>query len=337
MPSMVGLFPYVVCIGEALVLLPELPDEPVDQEAALARASLAGAEVNVAAGLAASGLRTSWIGRVGADPFGKFLLSEMRARGIDVAAVEIDRERPTGSYAKEVTVGADGDPQTRMHYRRAGSAASAMESRFLRSAPVAERLSTTKVLHCSGITAALSPSTAKMMEYLIVGDGHEMDICFDVNWREQMWPDGNTDVVAGLAAVSDIVLVGADEAKRVFGTDDIHALHEELPGPRMIVVKRGSAMAECISRDGEITAEPALKVEVVEPVGAGDAFAAGLLAGLARKESVSRCLRRGHLAAAAVLTVEGDSAPPLDDMLLELSLGEWLQVRVSSGRQVALR
>ena len=69
---------------------------------------------------------------------------------------------------------------------------------------------------------------------------------------------------------------------------------------------------------------------MVEPVGAGDAFAAGLLAGLVRGEDIGRCLRRGHLGAAAVLTVPGDTAPPLDPALLDLDDAGWAAVRVTA-------
>ncbi|MFC4946000.1 sugar kinase [Pseudonocardia sp. GCM10023141] len=327
--------PYVACLGEALVLLPAVPAESDTAPTDLTGALPAGAELNVAAGLSAAGLRTAWLGRVGNDPYGAFLLSEMRARGIDVGGVEIDEHRPTGSYAKEPGIGPDGEPKTRMHYRRAGSAASAMGPEFLEVPEVLERIRAARYVHFSGITAALSPSCAELMRQLVMGE-RVSSLCFDVNWREQMWPDGDPAPVIELAGVSDIVLVGADEAERVFGVGDVEALRRFLPGPELIVVKDGATMALAIDRKGQITRQPALKVDVVEPVGAGDAFAAGFLAGLVREEPVQRCLRRGHLSAAAVLTVEGDSAPALDDMLLELRAGEWFRVRVGSGGKVTM-
>jgi 2-dehydro-3-deoxygluconokinase len=81
-----------------------------------------------------------------------------------------------------------------------------------------------------------------------------------------------------------------------------------------------------------VVAEQALRVQVVEPVGAGDAFAAGLLTGLVRGEPVPRCLRRGHLSAAAVLTVHADSAAPPTGArgaaLLDAPAQEWATIRV---------
>ncbi|GAA1094759.1 hypothetical protein GCM10009648_37500 [Tsukamurella spumae] len=70
--------------------------------------------------------------------------------------------------------------------------------------------------------------------------------------------------------------------------------------------------AIAVARDGSQVSVPALSVEVVEPVGAGDSFAAGFLHGLAHGEDMRTCLRRGHAGAAATLTVRADLAvlPP---------------------------
>jgi len=159
-------------------------------------------------------------------------------------------------------------------------------------------------------------------------------LSFDVNWREQMWPAGDPAGVVALAGHADVVLVGGDEARRVFGTDDPAILRRLLPRPRWIVVKDGAERALAVARDGAVVEQKALRVAVVEPVGAGDAFAAGLLTGLVRGEPVARCLRRGHLGAAAVLTVRGDSAVPLPasvlDPLLDVSEADWARIEVDA-------
>jgi 2-dehydro-3-deoxygluconokinase len=82
-----------------------------------------------------------------------------------------------------------------------------------------------------------------------------------------------------------------------------------------------------VDRSGRPTVVPALRVEVVEPVGAGDAFAAGYLSGMVRGEDAATCLRRGHVGAAATLTVATDWAPPppaaVLDFLLTCSARDW--------------
>lgn len=318
----------VVCLGEALALVPDL-------EAGPGAATAAGAEVNVACGLAAAGVGVSWVGRLGDDGFGAVVRAQLDERGVDTGGVQTDPSRPTGRYAKSVEVDSGGESATRMHYRRGGSAASAMDPGFLGVAGVAERLAAAPVVHVGGITAALSDSCAAMMTALLAAP-RSGRLVFDVNWREQMWPAGDPAPVLRLAELADVVLLGADEARRVCGTDDPVALRRLLPAPELLVLKDGARRALAIARDGGVVSRPALRVEVVEPVGAGDAFAAGLITGLVRGESLPRCLRRGHLGAAAVLTVATDSAPPLrgplrdslPDSLLEMTEREWSDLRV---------
>ncbi|MEJ8280387.1 sugar kinase [Pseudonocardia spirodelae] len=312
----------VVCFGEALALMARVAD--VDDPAA--PASAAGAEVNVALDLAAAGTGVAWVGRLGDDPHGDLVRRTLAGAGVDTAGIEADPVRPTGRYAKSPAPGG-----TVMTYRRAGSAASATGPELLAAPAVRDRLATASWVHVGGITAAVSPSCAAVLAALL-DRPRGYRVAFDVNWREQMWPDGDPAAVAALAARADVVLVGADEARRVFGTDDPAALRAQLPGPELVVVKDGAARALAVHRDGSVTARAALSVDVVEPVGAGDAFAAGLLTGLVRGEDVGRCLRRGHLGAAAVLVVPGDSAAPLPGHLLDLDDDAWSALRVSAER-----
>jgi 2-dehydro-3-deoxygluconokinase len=323
----------VVCLGEALALLPALPAGDAAPDPTTAQP--AGAEANVAAGLAAAGIPAAWVGRLGADPLGRFLLAALTDRGIDVDGVQIDPSRPTGYYAKRIDIDPletrPGEPRNRVLYRRSGSAASAMDPAFLDLPAVAARLTTAEVVHTTGINAALSDSCAALMRTLL-GRPRTNTLSFDVNWREELWPDGDPTLVTELAGLADLVLVGADEARRVFGTDDPAALRALLPRPRLLVIKDGDRQALVVDQDANVLAEPALHVDVVEPVGAGDAFAAGLLTGIVRGEPVARCLRRGHLAAAAVLRVHADiAAPPSDAQaaaLLDASPADWAKTTI---------
>ncbi|WMN01920.1 sugar kinase [Rhodococcus erythropolis] len=303
----------VVCLGEALVLVAD------GGSAESSTSHLGGAEANVAAGLVAQGIPASWIGRVGDDAYGSLIRFELRRRGVDVGAVETDPERPTGYYHKRTVIGADGDPTSESSYHRLGSAASAMDLAFLDRSETRLALNGAAVVHCSGITAALSDSCADLMRRLLSGRPDMLaTVSFDVNWREQLWLDGDQSIVVELAGLADIVLVGADEAVRVFGSDDPSTLRRILPAPHTVVIKDGSRRAVAVDVDGGIVSVPALTVDVIEPVGAGDAFAAGYLAGVVLGEDPDRCLRRGHIGAAATLTVVSDSASPPPDVVAEL-------------------
>jgi 2-dehydro-3-deoxygluconokinase len=140
-------------------------------------------------------------------------------------------------------------------------------------------------------------------------------------------------VLRDLCDAADIVLCGADEAAAVLGTADPLELRALLPGPHTLVVKDATHTATAVTADGTVAAEPALDVDVVEQVGAGDSFAAGYLAGVLRGEDQRRRLRLGHLAAAATLVVPDDhgALPPAGriEELLGCPPAAWSAVRVT--------
>lgn len=314
----------VACLGEPLALV-----------ARTGEAYPAGAELNVAVGLTGLRVPAALVGRLGDDDHGALIRAELRRRGIDTTAVETDPRRPTGHYSKVTGTDETGERTTTSRYARAGSAASAMGPDFLDRGEVSAVLGTSAIVHCSGITAALSDACrALMCRLLTERPGIRGLISFDVNWREQLWPDADPAVVVDLANRADLVLVGADEALRVAGTGDPAELRRVLPSPATVVVKDGARRAVAVDRDGETTEVPALRVDVVEPVGAGDAFAAGYLSGLVHGDDTATCLRRGHIGAAATLTVATDWAPPPPDAvlhrLLTCSAQDWSATTVTA-------
>ncbi|MET1075233.1 MAG: PfkB family carbohydrate kinase, partial [Umezawaea sp.] len=141
-------------------------------------------------------------------------------------------------------------------------------------------------------------------------------------------------VLRDLANAADIVLAGADEAEAVWGTGDPRALRELLPGPASIVVKQGEHGATLVEGDTH-TYQPALRVDVVEPVGAGDGFAAGYLAAHLAGDPPGRRLRAGHLQAAAVLLTTEDVGVPLPSRvtgpLLDADPPTWAAANLRAG------
>ncbi|MCP2340228.1 sugar kinase [Actinomadura rupiterrae] len=316
----------VACVGEAMAAF--LPDRPGPLEhVETFRHAIGGAEANVARGLAALGVPAAWVGRVGADGFGRRIVAELAASSVDTSGVVTDPDRPTGLFVKEA--GPDGSV---LHYYRDGSAGSAlspemMDVRVLRDAPL---------VHLSGITPALSEGAHKLVAELLQRRVPGRLTSFDLNHRPALWPPG-TDAAATLVPLldaADIVLLGADEAERVLGTGDPERLRALLPGPDVIVVKDDKHRATAVTRDALAT-EVALRVEVVEPVGAGDAFAAGFLAGTLRGLDPRGRLRLGHLAAAGALVVHGDHGPPPPPdriaALLAASPAEWAATTITRG------
>ncbi|WP_306189592.1 MULTISPECIES: sugar kinase [unclassified Streptomyces] len=327
----------VVALGESMVtFLPTRPGRLADVPSF--ERAIGGAESNVACTLAAAGHSVRWVGRVGADGFGDHLVETIGSYGVDVSAVRRDPARPTGIYFRTA-----GDRATDAHevaYYRAGSAASAMAVGNVDTAA----LGACRVLHLSGITAALSDDCLALMRALTAPRPGRPLVSFDVNFRPGLWRDADgPGVLLELARRADLVFVGDDEAREAWGLHGGRAVREALPEPETVVVKHGAGGATAFDRntdgledgDGHATFVRAPEVDVVAHVGAGDAFAAGFLSATLRGLPVRDRLRHGHLMAAAALTVPGDLAAPAArdhaDRLTALDEDAWGRLRLGPG------
>ncbi|WP_377269765.1 sugar kinase [Peterkaempfera sp. SMS 1(5)a] len=329
--------PAAVCVGESMAVLVADRPGPLEQVPVFHR-TVGGAESNVAAALAALGTPAAWIGAVGADGLGRHLTAEIAARGVDTSAVTVDPLRPTGLYLKEIG-GSSADPndpgpgRSRPHYYRSGSAASALGPGLLHGPAAARLLDAAPLIHLSGITAALSDSCLALVRALLGLRRPGRTVSFDLNWRPGLWRDRDPAVLPALLNAADVVLLGADEAAAALGTGDPAALRRLLPDPRTLVVKDAEHTATAVARDGTAVTQPALGVDVVEATGAGDAFAAGYLAGLLKELDQRSRLRLGHLCAATALTVHGDHGTPppaaVRDALLAATDADWAATRVT--------
>lgn len=291
--------PEVVCLGETMALVAPPVGERLST-AVTAVLAVAGAESTVAQYLSDLGHSAAWVSRLGADPLGDRVIDDLTASGVQTAWVERDDEAGTGIYLKDRTA-----TGTRVYYYRTGSAASCMTPRLI------DRIdfSTARIAHVSGITSAISETAAATMNrFLERAAGAGVTTSFDVNHRPDLWPVE----VAGPALLAtaqrcDLVFVGRDEAERLWGTATAEDVRELIGVDVTLVVKDAEVGATHFDADGECF-EPARAVDVVEPVGAGDAFAAGYISGLLRGWSPRRRLELGHATAGLALSVVGDHA-----------------------------
>lgn len=293
--------PRLIAIGETMALVAPARPEPLATTQEV-RLLIGGAESNVAIHAAQLGIPTAWVSAVGDDALGTRVLDEVASHGVDVGWVATDPQAPTGVYFK--------DPGRGVLYYRRGSAASAMTPDSLADVP----LEHADVVHVSGITPALSDSCAALVDSVIdrvaAGDGV---LSFDVNHRPALWqPGAASPALLALASRADLVFVGLDEAERLWGTADADAVRSLLPESALLVVKDADIGAtEYERRDGADvrTFAPAIKTEVVEAVGAGDAFAAGYLSAHLNGAAADERLLAGHRRAHLVLQSTGDLLP----------------------------
>jgi 2-dehydro-3-deoxygluconokinase len=261
---------------------------------------VAGAESNVAIGLARLGHSVAWAGRVGPDSFGRLILRELRAEGVDTTQAVVDPSRPTGLMFVEQRT-AD---LTQVEYRRSGSAGSALRREDVEAAVEAGP----RLVHLTGITPALSGSARDGIQWVVeTARAAGALVTFDVNFRSRLWSrEQAREVLAPLAGHAAYVIASDDELDLVAGGPEEEAVSELLGGGvRAVAVKRGPLGATVHTPAGRADL-PALAVTAVDPMGAGDAFSAGFLSGVLDGLEPGECLRRGVVAGAFAASVRGD-------------------------------
>jgi 2-dehydro-3-deoxygluconokinase len=269
--------------------------------------SVAGAESNVAIGLARLGHSVTWAGRVGDDELGALVLRTLRAENVDVSRSVTDPARPTGLILFERRTG----DVTRVHYHRSGSAGGALEPDdllpVLSSAETPER----GILHLTGITPALGSTAARAAQ---AGAERAREagrlVSFDVNYRARLWSaEQARTTLRPLAAAASVVF--GSERELALLTSDPAAGQQDAAGELLrrgvqaVVVKRGAQGAAAYTAGG-VSSVPARAVRVVDVVGAGDALVAGYLSGVLDGLGTQECLRRGVTVSAFAVGSSGD-------------------------------
>ncbi len=281
-----------------------------------ARTTVAGAESNVAIGLARLGHRVSWAGRLGADEPARLILRTLRGEGVNVGHTTTDPDAPTGVLLRERLV-AD---VARVHYWRVGSAASRQRPEHLAPALSAGA----RVLHITGITCALGPGPLSTVTGAVeYAREHGWTVALDVNHRARLWSrEEAAPVLHGLRGGVDVLIASDDELPLIAGvdaTDEAAQVAELLSaGVREVVVKKGGDGADLYSGDGQHLHQPAHRVPVLDTVGAGDAFCAGYLSGLLDGLAPADRLRRASVTGAFAVASRGDweGLPHRDEIAL---------------------
>lgn len=306
----------VVTLGESMAVLAPM-DGTAIEHARQYRAGIGGAEGNTCIALARLGYRVRWVSRVGQDGFGRMVLSTLAGQGVDVDAVTVDADHPTGVYFRETTVVGG----TRALYYRHGSAAS-----FLSPLDLAQGLVPARYLLVTGITPALSASAQQAVyESLKWAHDHGIPVVFDPNVRYRLWPSRSQaqGILVDMAKQADVVVPGLAEGEFLTGQSEpesIAATFLNRGRTQTVVIKLGLAGAFFADRTqrGQVAS---FSVRSVDPVGAGDAFLAGLLSGLLDGRPLPETVERACALGAIAVSRFGDfEALPLRDELQQFIL-----------------
>lgn len=292
----------LVTVGESMLRL-SAPAETLLADTPILDAGVAGAESNVAVAVARMGYQTRWLSRMTDNFIGRRLVHEIAVHGVDCSQVIWTDSDRVGTYYLEFGA----QPRlTRVIYDRAHSAASKMGPQTFDLAHVAEA----RILHLTGITPALSESCCALVAHLLqhARQNRQM-VVFDVNYRALLWSAEQCAAqLTPLLEQVDVLICGRQDAATVFKLEGepaeaLQALSERFGVPRVAMTL---AEAGAIALDnGQLHTANGYPVEIVDRIGAGDAFAAGLICGLLEND-FGLGLRYGVAMSALQLTLRGD-------------------------------
>ena len=299
--------PEVITIGESMVMFIANQGDPLEFVSDFSR-HLAGAESNVAIGLARLGHTVGWISSIGDDPFGTYIRNTIRGEGVDTSAVTVSSEYPTGMLVKESND--IGDPQ--VYYYRRDSAACHFTPDMLDESYFNDG----KVLHITGIFPALSSKNKESLFAAIkIAKSRGLMITFDPNIRLKLWTAKEAkETLLSIAGMSDLILPGLHEAELLVGStkwEDVSKFFHD-KGNRFVIMKNGAdgAYYSIREEDGSIT-EGYVKgfkaSKVVDTVGAGDGFAVGVLSAMLEGLSLGEAVKWGNAIGSMAVAVRGDS------------------------------
>ncbi len=264
---------------------------------------VAGAEANVAFAAARVGLRSAWASALPANPLGRRVAATLAAAGVDTSLVHWVEGGRLGLYFVEM--GAAPRPIS-VVYDRAGSAIAQATPDLFDWDAIAD----TGFLHLSGITLGLSASCYDIgVRAMEEARRRGAAVTFDVNYRQRLWtPTAAAAAIRSVVHLVDAVICTAEDARDLFGAvgepEAVLAMLRTHLGVDLAVLTLGAEGAVA-SHGGETIRRPGHLVETIDRVGAGDAFAAGLIWGLL-DGSIELGLERGLAMSALKMTLHGD-------------------------------
>jgi sugar/nucleoside kinase (ribokinase family) len=281
----------LLCIGELLV-------DRIDTGSAYER-FFGGAPANVAVNYAQLGGEAALIAKVGADSAGLFLIESLDAYGVLTDGVVVDPEHRTseiyvvsGETPCRPTRDADA-------YLQPGDVSSALVNRC-------------RILHTSAFALALEPSRSAVLEAIRLAKEEGKLVSLEPNYRPWIWPDRREALQAleGVLSMADMVKPSLDDARSLYGERAPHKYVRAFSGLGPPLVVLTLEREGCLVYDeGQTTEVPGHKVEVVDSVGAGDAFWAAFLLRWLDGETPVEAATFGNAVAALKVGTLGAIAP----------------------------
>jgi fructokinase len=302
----------VVCFGEVLIdFVPTVTPTTLIDAPAFMKAP-GGAPANVAVGLARLGVSSAFMGKVGDDAFGHFLVNTLAEAGVDIGPVRFSSEARTALAF--VSLRSDGEREF-MFYRHPSA-----DMLFAPADVDADVIRNAKLLHYGTISLISEPSRSATLHAIELARDAGCIVSCDPNLRLALWPDRAAARDGLLRAIehAQVVKLSDDELRFLTGSDDPAAAREQLWHDRLklLVVTLGSAGCVYFTTnfDGVVVG---FGVEAIDATGAGDGFVAGLVQGVLadrsglKEEARVRAICRTANAVGALTTTERGAIPAL--------------------------
>src|SRR5437763_13106055 len=252
------------------------------EQARLFEVGIGGSELNVGCMLARLGRRVAWVSRLPAGPLGRIIDGEARRHGVDTGFVRwIDGARLGLMFFEP----GPAPRNARVIYDRKDSAASRLA---VEDAPWDELIEAAARVHLSGITPALGPSCrALVLRVAALAAAAGKPVSYDLNYRATLTDAAEARAVfAAVVPHLDLFVVAERDARNVLGfEEEAEPLAEAIAaryGVPLVALTRppGSEPGDLLLARGVIRYAPRYPVEIVDRIGAGDSFVAGLIHGL---------------------------------------------------------
>ena len=292
--------PDMISIGECMIEL--FSEDPLETASTFTR-SFAGDSFNILVAANRLGTSTGYITKLGNDPFKSYLENSFLAEGVDTSHV-ITSDSGGFNAAHFVAVMPNGERE--FVYYRKGSAPSTIAPSDLNE----HYITKAKVMHCSGIAQAISPSARNtVLRAAEIAHRNGVTVSYDPNYRHQLWnPDEARVAMEELMPFVDIFLPSSPaDSVPLFGTEDPEDVIREAEnrGVGITVVTMGEEGAIVSGRGEAIRLDPEPAGIVVDTTGAGDAFKGGFIHGLIEGLTLEESALLGNIAAGITITGRG--------------------------------
>ncbi|MCC8138704.1 MAG: sugar kinase [Lachnospiraceae bacterium] len=293
--------PEVVTIGETMVVFDSVRATRLRYCTSF-KCRTGGAETNTAVALTRLGHTAGWISRLGEDEFGHKIINLYWGEGVDVSHAELIPGEMTGVFFRQRLEGGE----NKNFYYRKGSAASKIKPEDLDEDYIADA----KILFVSGITLAISEDACRTVERAMqIAKEHGVMVVFDPNLRLKVWSlEQAKKTIDHLMPYVDIALPGIEEGELLYGTSDPDEVARIIRGygVKTVVIKVGAD--GCIGYDdaGKHVSKGFHVKNVVDAFGAGDGFAAGILAGVLENLSPEETMKLANAVGAITVSMNGN-------------------------------